>query len=429
MRKNYSLFFMLGIMLLSMCAITATLAVAEPSSSTTVDSSTEGVLFTQQVEVKPTTTTEPQVVQVYNEEEDTFEDIVVPQETKSAGTGYIEVTVRDSVTSALLQSASVRTYNANGAQVGTTQYTNSRGFANMTGLDIGWITVKVAKAGYVTQEKQDYINWEGDDDYLSFYLVPFAANDGFIEVTVRNQETSAPILSAAVQTFFANGTQIGSTQYTNAGGWANMTGLYAVAWYEVRVTKVGFITQSKQDLINWNGDDDYLYFYMVPYAANDGFIEVTVLNQANSATLPSAKVETYFLNGTKIGTSKYTDITGFANMTGLYVGWYEVRVSKTGFFTQSKQNYINWNGDDDYLTFYLEPYAADSGFIEVYVRNSGGTPLSNAYVKVQNMTTAIITSGYTDASGFFNATGLRIGWHNVTVSKVGYVPQTKDDYI
>ncbi|MHA2231774.1 MAG: carboxypeptidase regulatory-like domain-containing protein, partial [Candidatus Hodarchaeales archaeon] len=341
------------------------------------------------------------------------------------GTGFVEVTVRNADTGALVSSANVQSYFANGTYVGN-NVTDVNGFANMTGLYVGWYDIKVNKAGWIPQTKQNYINWNGDDDYLTYYLVPFGAGTGFIEVTAMDANDGTGLQSASVQILFLNDTSI-DTNTTDVNGFTNLTSL-DIGWYNIKVSKIGYVPQERQNYINWNGDDDYLYFYLVPFAANTGYIEVTVRDQSTSSPLTSAFVEILFPNGTWIGYN-YTDVNGFANMTSLAIGWYDVKVSKVGYILETKANYINWNGDDDYLTYYLIPFAEGSSYIEVRVYDHAGTALVGANVWTYNSTGDLVNQGSTDGTGFYNVTGLTIGWHNVSVSKAGYIDQVKLNYI
>ena len=95
-------------------------------------------------------------------------DIVI--EPPTPDTGWIEVNVKDNSTSSPISSVYVQIVNMSSGIVIQTGYTNGAGFYNATGLLIGWHEVIVSKAGYQDMIKQNYINWNGDDDYLSFYL-------------------------------------------------------------------------------------------------------------------------------------------------------------------------------------------------------------------------------------------------------------------
>ncbi|GAI90489.1 unnamed protein product, partial [marine sediment metagenome] len=97
-----------------------------------------------------------------------FFDIVV--ETPTLDTGWIEVNVKDNSTYSPISSAYVQVVYTSSGLVVDMGYTNGAGFYNVTGMGIGWYEVTISRSGYATQMKQTYINWVGDDDYLTFYL-------------------------------------------------------------------------------------------------------------------------------------------------------------------------------------------------------------------------------------------------------------------
>ncbi len=341
-------------------------------------------------------------------------------------TGYIEVRVYDSDSSNPIQGVIVKIWQ-NSVQMAPTEYTDSNGFANITGLDVGWYNVTVEKNAYYGQMKSDYINWDGDDDYLYFYIIAMPEGSGYIEITVWNEGGTSKLSGVSVAV--RNDTGLIDTGLTDVNGFYNATGLY-VGWHYITVSKAGYIPQTKNDYINWNGDDDYLTFYLVEYPPGSGYIEVTVLNNEN-ALIPNAYVNVKNQSTGVTVISGYTDAYGFFNATGLYIGWHDVIVSKHGYYTQTKTNYINWNGDDDYLTFHLEMVPENTGYIEVTVKDTGGTPINQAYVYVINQETGLThVTGLTNPSGFFNVTGLTSEtWYQVIIQKSGYEQQSKTDYI
>jgi len=340
---------------------------------------------------------------------------------------WIEVTVRDSSTSNPLSSAYVQIANMTSGIVIQAGYTNGAGFYNATGLYIGWYEVTVSKTGYATQTKQNYINWNYDDDYLTFYLVQKPVDSGYIEVRVYN-ETGGPKQSVLVECWHDNGTFHGSG-YTNSEGFYNITGL-VIGWYVVNVSHVGYYEQTKSDYINWRGDDDYLSFYLANLPPDSGYIDVSVYDSVTYLGIGSVYVVTTNVSsGLEIDWG-YTASSGAYSVTGLTVGWYSIEVSRGGYYTETKQTYINWAGDDDYLTYYLDEMPPDSGYIEVLVKDyDTSLPIANAYVICNYYNGTYFTSGYTDSSGFFNVTGLYIGWYTIDVSHTDYGGYSKDDYI
>jgi len=342
--------------------------------------------------------------------------------------GFIEVIVRDSVTTNPLSSAYVQIVNKSSGIVIQSGYTNGAGFYNATGLFIGWHEVIVSKTGYQDMTKQNYINWNGDDDYLYFYLKEMPPNSGYIEVRTYN-ETGAPLAGVLIQAYNNSGATLVSSGLTDSNGFYNVTGL-VIGWFEINASYSGWQRQSKSSYINWNGDDDYLSFWMVPNPPGSGYIEVNVYDSVSFSPIYYAKVEVTNQSSGLLIQTGYTDTSGFYNVYNLTIGWYTIEITKVGYYAQSKQNYINWAGDDDYLTFYMDEMPPDSGYIEVLVKDDDTlAPLQGAYVACYYSNGTYFTSGYTDSSGFYNITGLYIGWYEVVVSHSDYGGESKDNYI
>ena len=343
-------------------------------------------------------------------------------------TGYIEVTVRDSTTNNLIPSAYV-TVKDDTETIIDTGYTDGSGLYVVTALDVGTYTVEVSKSGYYDQQKPNYINWDGDDDYLTFYMVEMPPDSGYIEVNVKDYDTSNPLSSAYVETVNISSGLVIDSGYTDGSGFYNVTGLY-IGWYEVSVSRAGYKYHSKQNYINWNGDDDYLTFYLEEMPINSGYIEVRTYNETGGP-LAGVLVKAWNNSGATLVAQGYTDITGLYTITGLVIGWVEVNVTYSGWQEQSKSSYINWNGDDDYLSFWMVPNPPDSGYIEVDVKDSVTiSPISTALVTVTNQSSGlVIQTGYTDSSGFYKVVNLTIGWYTVEITRVGYYTQSKQTYI
>ncbi len=349
---------------------------------------------------------------------------LVPQAPDSS---WIEVNVKDSSTSNPIVSAYVQVVNMSSGLVIQTGYTNGAGFYNATGLWIGWYEVTVSKVGYATQTKQNYINWNYDDDYLTFFLVQKPVDSGYIEVRVYN-ETGGPKPSVRVDVWHDNGTFHGFG-FTDSSGFYNVTGL-VIGWYVVNVSHVGYAEQSRSNYINWRGDDDYLTFYLDVLPPDSGYIDVNVFDSVSYLGISSAYVEVTNVTSSLVIDTGYTDSSGFYKVTGLTIGWYSVEVTRNGYHGQTKQTYINWAGDDDYLTYYLDEMPPDSGYIEVTVKDDDTLlPIENVLVVCNYLNGTYFTSGYTDNSGIFNVTGLYIGWYTIEVSHSDYGGDSKDNYI
>jgi V8-like Glu-specific endopeptidase len=362
------------------------------------------------------------LVKGYDDDYLTF--YLVPRPPDSS---WIEVNVKDSSTSNPLTSAYVQVVNMSSGLVIQTGYTNGAGFYNATGLWIGWYEVTISKSGYATQTKQNYINWNYDDDYLTFFLVQKAIDSGYIEVRVYN-ETGGPKLSVYVECYYDNGT-FHDNGFTDSSGFYNITGL-VVGWYVVNVSYTGYYEQSRSNYINWRGDDDYLSFYLDNLPPNSGYIDVTVYDSVSYFSIANAFVEVTNVSSGLVINSGYTDGSGFYKIVNLTIGMYSVEVIKDGYHGQTQQDFINWVGDDDYLSFYLDELPPDSGYIEVTVLDDDTLlPIENVLVTCNYLNGTYFTDGYTDSSGVFNVTGLYVGWYTIEVSHADYGGDTMNNYI
>ncbi|KKM85512.1 hypothetical protein LCGC14_1288300 [marine sediment metagenome] len=342
---------------------------------------------------------------------------------------YIEVTVRDSVTSLPLSGVLVRAYELGTSNLADWGWTDASGLVNISGLDIGWYEVNVSKGGYVDQSKNNYINWIGDDDYLWFNLIPHPPNSGYIDVTVRDSDTLSLIMNSYVAAYYLNGTFY-KGGYTDSSGFYRITDL-GIGWWEVRASKITYIEQSSNDYINWNGDDDYLSFYLAPYPPYSGWIEVQVNDSITSNPIGGALVETfYFANETLFDSGLTNSSTGLYIVPDLPIGWFIVNVTKGGYTTQSKLDYINWRGDDDYLYYMMSVSSATEGVIEVEVYDSvSSLPILSAFVETFYQNGTLFDSGYTNVIGAYSVVDVPVGTYTVNVSKLTYTTQSQQDTI
>jgi len=354
----------------------------------------------------------------------------VSLEPKPIDSGYIEVNVNDVDTTNPIYNAYIKCYNMTSGLLIDTGYTDTSGFYNITGLTTGdWFEVEVQKTGYKPQSKQTYINWNGDDDYMSFNLKEYPRDSGYVEIRTYNATSGLNVSSVYITCENLTSGSLIDSGFTDSNGFINFTGLTTGDTFRFNASKGGFADQSKQTYINWNGDDDYLNFYLSENPPDSAYIEVTVLDSDTYLAISSAYVECFNSTNDRVF-SGWTTGDGKITVTGLTIGWYTIQVSRVGYKPQNKTNYINWKGDDDYLTFYLEEYPPNSGYIELTVLDyDSSAPISNAIVNVYYNNGTFFKAGITDGFGFYNITGLSIGNWDLDISKVGYKSSTVSNYI
>ncbi len=247
-----------------------------------------------------------------------------------------------------------------------------------------------------------------------------------IKLHVMDAVTGADIPGAFVEyTPTAGGAyESGSTQSTGRFNPGSCT----AGTYNVTIYKPGYKLYIKYPVILQNQETKYYEIFLERDTTVSiyGFILVNVTASGS----PESGVTVQCVNSSGIVATNTTGGSGLVNITGLDAGIYNVTVSKTGFFTQSKGAILYFAGDNETVNFNLVATPPNPGWIEVTVRDNESTPLQSALVQVRNATDqALVVVGLTNPDGFFNATGLGIGWYNVTASKDGYIPETKDDHI
>jgi len=358
--------------------------------------------------------------------------LVFNLQKKPYDSGYIEVNVTDSSTSDPIEGAYVTCINRTSGLIIDTGFSDSYGFYNITGLTTGdWFDVEVSKLTYTSVTKSSYIEWNGDHDSLDYSMDQFPFDSGYIEVRVYNASSGDYVSNATVKCMnMTSGLHI-DTGCTNTEGFYNITGLTAGDAFQVNVSKLGeFYEQSQQSLINWNGDDDYLNFYLSEIPLDAGYVELDILDLNTGLPISNALVECYYQSNGSLHSLGYTSFDGEYRFENLEVGWYDIEVNKVGYYSQTQSTYINWAGDDDYLTFNLQGLPPHSGYIEVTVNDIDSmTPIQSAEVVCRSNDGEFFKSGYTDASGFYNITGLSVGIWEVEVLKFGYEPISKSETI
>ncbi|KKL91765.1 hypothetical protein LCGC14_1891420, partial [marine sediment metagenome] len=198
---------------------------------------------------------------------------------------------------------------------------------------------------------------------------------------------------------------------------------------------IGWIIDSPDwvDEFDENNNDAYKSSQITvnpPPPPPPGYIEIQVNDSDTSGPVNFAYLQIW-VNGSNLVDTGLTSSIGFYNSTALDIGAYNISVSKPGYHTQNQLINITDAQDDYYLDFAFVSYPPDSSYIEVRVNESNTlNPIGNAYIRTYNTTSGELwDSGYTNSSGFYNITGLYIGWWTVNVSFPGFHEQSKVDYI
>ncbi len=211
---------------------------------------------------------------------------------------------------------------------------------------IGWI---IDAPGWVS-EFDETNNKAKETSMLT--VNPAPPPPGYIEVQVNDALISGPINFAYIQVWDDTNALV-RTAYTNSTGYYNITAMDE-GTFNVTVSRLGYHTQKQLQTITSARDDYFLTFDLVPYPPDSSYIEVRVNESRTYNPIENAYVRCYNDSSGELFSTGYTDSSGFYNITGLYIGWWSVKVTYPGFREQEKYDYINWNSDDDYLWFYMD---------------------------------------------------------------------------
>ena len=339
--------------------------------------------------------------------------------------GWIEVHVRDNELEPII-GATIEAKNESGTIIATGT-TDSIGIATLTDLAPGWYDITINKTGFYQKTAQNHINWPGDDDYLTFYLIPSIANLSYIEVTVKNT-TGSFIANARISaTRHEDGAPCRIGQ-TNGSGYYNITELEKRRWYYLSVEASGYLNESYTQYIDYEGAHYNLTFILAEKPAKVATLTVTVFeNEPPFNPIPTVNLTIKDGSGAVWGRG-FTDGSGEAKISRNQIpGTYWVYASAFGYYQYTN---VQFSIADS-------PFPANINVVMDLAKHAPGTAymiinvtdivtsasIPNALITLYNSSfNEKILSGWTNAEGTFNATGLYKGEHTVYVKYGGYTP-------
>lgn len=234
---------------------------------------------------------------------------------------------------------------------------------------------------------------------------------GTLTTHVTDQETGAPVPNATVTVReYWTGTE--TVGYTDADG-VFVTGELPGGQYQVTVSSEHYVTGHASTFINGPTEVSVGILARFP-----GTVTVTALDGVSGQKIAGATVNVLDWDGTVVA-------SGTTDATGVFISP-EVRGGNT-WLSISAQGYEGgyaylWLNGPAFHTFHLRPLAA--GDLTVTVRELWAwTPIGGATVVVRDAyTDAEVTSGNTDATGAYVASGLPGGSYTVDVTAAGYFP-------
>ncbi len=264
---------------------------------------------------------------------------------------YIEVYAYDELTLDPIQGADVELYDEFYITIDS-GITDIDGFINFTSLSLGFYEIEIRATDYENNGSYVTIESEDEEKIVEFYLAKiFVPGDGFIDVYVKDFETTDPIAGASVQLNNEYGSYL-TDGLTDGAGFYNFTGLGA-ATYTIESSAYGYHYQSDSVTIDYDGEGEEMEINLKPeYVSGVGFIDVFVNDNVTHTPIVGAEVwlydEYYYYIDNGI-----TDGTGFYNFTNLGVGDYIVEANADGYVLNSSSVYIDFDGEEEYLMLYL----------------------------------------------------------------------------
>ncbi|MFX1294234.1 MAG: carboxypeptidase regulatory-like domain-containing protein [Promethearchaeota archaeon] len=334
--------------------------------------------------------------------------------------GWIEITVRDNESNPL-ENALIQVINATSQALVVLGYTDVSGFFNATGLGIGWYNVTASKDGYIPETQDDYIGSAGEKDIMNFYLIPYGPNSAFIEVTVKDSNTSTVISGVYVTIIYSDSGDNVSTGLTDVNGQINATNLQ-IGWYDIYANKTGYAPTRVSNEISFNGEGDRIVIYLAPADP----ISLTVTVHVRDADLPSMLITNALVNFQQYGSTVGETNTfnyGFATSENILNTTCLITVSKAGYNTNATLfNFSGYNSPDYVNVFvFLKTKAPSSGVIHIYVKDIiTNDPLENASLTLKCSNGSTIDLGKTPSNGYLNVTGLDKGDYTVNVTRDFY---------
>jgi acylphosphatase len=280
--------------------------------------------------------------------------------------------------------------------IADTVYTDVSSYYEFVGLVTGDYTIKTSKQGWIFDpSRRDYMSLNSNQTDQNYTGMPIYSISGY----VRNRE-DAPIEN--VMMVLSGDTE--DTVYTDVSGYYEFVGL-VTGDYTITPIKQGWIFDpSHRDYTPLNSDQTDQNYTGIIYSIS-GYVR-------NREDAPIENVM-MVLTGDKSDTM-YTDVSGYYEFGGLVTGDYTITPIKQGWiFDPSYRDYMPLNSDQTGQDYTGMPIYSISG----YVKDVADTPIDNVVMVLSGDTTSAV---YTNASGYYEFSGLVTGNYKVTPSKIGW---------
>jgi hypothetical protein len=256
---------------------------------------------------------------------------------------------------------------------------------------------------------------------MFFYLTPYGPNTAFIEVTVKDSNTTDVIPGAYVTVVYVDSGASVTAGLTDINGQRNATNLQT-GWYDIYANKTGYAPTRVSNEIAFNGEGDRIIVYLAPA----DYYTLTVTVHVRDADLPDLSITNALVNfkqyGSQVGETS-TFSWGFATCENILNTTCDITVSKAGYETNLTQfDFTGIDSPDVVNVFvYLKSLSNNTGEIHIYVKDIlTNNPLANASVTVTSSNGSSWDLGKTPATGYLNLTNLGKATYTINVTRDFY---------
>ena len=321
-------------------------------------------------------------------------------------TGIIQGTITDASTGSPLSGAIITV-------TGTTTWTgttSTNGFYKITGIAPGDVTISASNSGYSTVSSAGTVTAGGTLVFSPSLTV--VNTKGGLKGKIVDSTAGLPLAGASVA---LTGTKSYTASTDSSGNFAlsamdagSYSGSVSLAGYGTQTFFLTIIAGTTTDLGS------------VPLTANPttGTVQGMIKDVSTSTAIAGTTI-------TVSGTSTWTAVTitdGSYKITGIAPGTISVSASKTGYSTVSGTGTVTAGGT---LTFSpslsTTPPTETTGVLKGTVTNNTGQPISGATISITGRKAYATTTGI---AGSFSVSTMDPDTYTVSVSAVGYLPQS-----
>lgn len=317
--------------------------------------------------------------------------------------GSISGTVINQLTSDPIAGAliTIRQFSPAGPVIATA-VTDAGGTFLTANLEPGSYTVIAQSAGFGTQSASVAVL----ANEVSNVTIGLTQAPGTVQGTVRRSDTNDPVAGAAVQVIRRDGTLVDEVTSDGAGFYA-VEGLPADS-YTLVVSSPAFQNQSVGFTI-LPGQATTVNVFL---AANPGVLTGTVTDLFSGGPIAGAVVLVFPSQGIIPIAQETTDQNGQFSVPGLAPGEYNVVASASNYARRGTGAVI-FAGQTTDVAIQLSPNPAT---ISGTVTDTGGTPVTNATVRILDQNETVLGTAITDEFGNYSVSNLPQGTLTVLAS-------------